>query len=89
MQALAIVLSNLFLLAAAADKAKAPSPELDAILDRVSTLEPAKQQEWLQHLKLRLDRATALSLSPSAAAKKKAQYEAQLHQKAIKPRDVA
>ena len=90
MQALAIVLSNLVAAAAAAaDKAKAPSPELDAILDQVSSLEPAKQQEWLRHLKVRLDRATALSLSPSTAAKKKAQYEAQLTQKAITPRDVA
>ena len=36
MQALAIILSNLLLLGAAADKAKTPLPELDAILEQVS-----------------------------------------------------
>jgi hypothetical protein len=83
MQALTLLLTNLLLLAVPADKPKAPSLDVDAVLEQVSALEPAKQQEWLRHLKLRLDRATALSLPPAAAAKKKAQYEAQLTQKTI------
>lgn len=83
MQPLTLILANLLLLAAPADKPAAPSLDVDEIIEQVSSLEPAKQQEWLRRLKFRLDRATSLTLSPDAAAKKKAEFEAKLRQKMI------
>jgi len=57
--------------------------DADAVLRRVTDMQPAQQQAWLKDIEERLDRACRAALNPKDAQKKVSGYRTALHQKVV------